>query len=525
MKLANKLGLFFAVAASITLAVGIEGTYNLFKVNRLLQEVYVSNLKTIVNLDDARKYAQDIYLNMTMLQKADGSAERVRITSMVESGVTEMGKSFAAYKATTVLSPLEAELQQQCEQMLSDYVQVVKQASKPLQVGEDASAVAANVYLQSERVRNQLQSLTEENVRQATDNKTRADELERRNIVTMVGITALAAFIALLLGLYTRYLFARQIGGDPREAMESLKRAAAGDLTTRFNVSRLGSGSMLDSAQQMMDRLNGVLHDVSLAISMLASASGQLAAAAQQLSDNSSRQATNAEETGSVVEEITATVSHNTDNANKTNEIAGESARTAKESAQVVRDTIDAMRAIAGQIGVIDDIAYQTNLLALNASIEAARAGEHGRGFGVVAGEVRKLAERSQAAAQEIVDVASRSMELAERAGGLLDNMLPAIQRTADLVDDISFSAREQNSGLVQINVAIGQISQAAQLNAAASEELSATSEEMSTQALNLRELMRYFSLDVRHGSVNAESMLSGKQRLGTSRTSALEAV
>jgi methyl-accepting chemotaxis protein len=381
------------------------------------------------------------------------------------------------------------------------------------------------VYLQSERVRNQLQSLTEENVRQATDNKTRADELERRNIVTMVGITALAAFIALLLGLYTRYLFARQIGGDPREAMESLKRAAAGDLTTRFNVSRLGSGSMLDSAQQMMDRLNGVLHDVSLAISMLASASGQLAAAAQQLSDNSSRQATNAEETGSVVEEITATVSHNTDNANKTNEIAGESARTAKESAQVVRDTIDAMRAIAGQIGVIDDIAYQTNLLALNASIEAARAGEHGRGFGVVAGEVRKLAERSQAAAQEIVDVASRSMELAERAGGLLDNMLPAIQRTADLVDDISFSAREQNSGLVQINVAIGQISQAAQLNAAASEELSATSEEMSTQALNLRELMRYFSLDVRHGSVNAESMLSGKQRLGTSRTSALEAV
>ncbi|WP_343583791.1 methyl-accepting chemotaxis protein [Herbaspirillum sp.] len=524
MKLANKLALFFAVAASITLAVGAGGTYNLFKVNRLLQEIYVSNLKTIVNLDDTRRYAQDVYLNMSLLQKADGSAERVRFSSLVESAMTEMSKSFAAYKATTVLSALEGELQQQCQQMLGDYVQAVKQAMKTLRAGESAEEAVANVYLQSERVRNQLQSLTEENVRQATDNKTRADELERQNILGMIAITILAAAIALFLGIYTRYLFARQIGGDPREAMEALRRAAGGDLTIRFNVSRLGSGSMLDSAQKMMDKLNGVLHDVSLAISMLASASGQLAAAAQQLSDNSASQATNAEETSSVVEEITATVGHNTDNANKTNEIAGDSARTAKESAQVVRDTIEAMRAIAGQIGVIDDIAYQTNLLALNASIEAARAGEHGRGFGVVAGEVRKLAERSQAAAQEIVDVAARSMELAERAGSLLDNMLPSIQRTADLVDDISFSAREQNSGLVQINVAIEQISQASQLNAAASEELSATSEEMSAQALNLRELMRFFVLGERRGQDGADAALPGTPRLDAARVAALEA-
>ncbi|MCA1325306.1 methyl-accepting chemotaxis protein [Herbaspirillum seropedicae] len=215
---------------------------------------------------------------------------------------------------------------------------------------------------------------------------------------------------------------------------------------------------------------------------------------------------------------MTATVLHNTDNANKTNAIAGDSARMASESVQVVRDTIDALRAIAGQIGVIDDIAYQTNLLALNASIEAARAGEHGRGFGVVAGEVRKLAERSQAAAQEIVEVARRSTELAERAGELIDGVLPSIQRTADLVDDISFSAREQNSGLLQINTAITQISAAAQLNAAASEELSATSEEMSSQALNLRELMGYFSLQ------GARSEVLYQRELASARAAALGA-
>ncbi|HET6719413.1 MAG TPA: methyl-accepting chemotaxis protein, partial [Rhodocyclaceae bacterium] len=171
-------------------------------------------------------------------------------------------------------------------------------------------------------------------------------------------------------------------------------------------------------------------------------------------------------------------------------------ASQAQESGGAVTSTVDAMKRIADKIRIIDDIAYQTNLLALNAAIEAARAGEHGKGFAVVAAEVRKLAERSQVAAQEIGTVAKDSVKLAERAGALLDEMVPSIKKTSELVQEITAASQEQSSGVGQINNAMGQLNAATQQNASASEELAATAEEMGGQAAQLRELMEFFRID-----------------------------
>ncbi|WP_395406452.1 methyl-accepting chemotaxis protein [Pseudoduganella sp. UC29_106] len=302
-------------------------------------------------------------------------------------------------------------------------------------------------------------------------------------------LSLLAAFVGWMI---SRHLI-REIGGEPRDVSAALARIASGDLTQRIALRRDDQSSLAHALHAMAEHLARTVGEVRKAADDLALAAAQANATAQSLSQGAGQQAASVEETSASVEEMSASIIQNSDNSRVTEETASRVARYAAEGGEAVAQTVSAMQRIAREIAIIDDIAYQTNLLALNAAIEAARAGDHGRGFAVVAAEVRKLAERSQVAAQEIGEVAQSSVAVAERAGALLKDIVPGIRITSERVQEISAASREQSSGASQISQAMNELSQATQRNAAAAEELAATAEELNSQSETLLAAVAFF--------------------------------
>ena len=269
-----------------------------------------------------------------------------------------------------------------------------------------------------------------------------------------------------------------------------------GDLTCIIESDRHNEIRQITASfAAMRDRLATIIGHVRTSSLALSSAATQVSSTAQNLSSGTSEQAASVEQTTSSLEEISASIAQNAENSRQMQQMAMRGVKDAVDTGKAVQDTVEAMKAIAGKISIIEEIAYQTNLLALNAAIEAARAGDQGRGFAVVATEVRKLAERSQTAAKEIAEVAASSVKVAERSGELLVGLIPAIRKTADLVQEVAAASKEQSSGVFQVNRAMSQVDHVMQRNASAAEELSSTAEEMSLQAHSLEQLMEFFKV------------------------------
>ena len=352
--------------------------------------------------------------------------------------------------------------------------------------------------------------------------------------VTFIVIISLAIIMVLL------YLMAKNLKQSIGTLMTSLESIKNGDFSID-GVPMLTSneiGIVCQNANELYVKLRGVIINVKNTSKVVTGSSLSISEAAQTLSQITTEQATNVEEMASSIEEMSSTteeisssmeemsasmeemssmISQNAQNARKTDEIAKVSSNQATEGGQAVAETVEAMRQIRQKINLIEEIASKTDLLALNAAIEAARAGMYGKGFAVVASEIRKLAEKSQGSAKEIVDLIMKSVDVSERAGNLLGEIVPGIKKTADLVQDITDASTQQdsgvaqinsgmiqindgmeqiNSGMGQLNTGMGQLNDATQQNASSAEELASTADTLAANAKTLRELMDYFNIE-----------------------------
>ncbi|MBT3206402.1 MAG: HAMP domain-containing protein [Gammaproteobacteria bacterium] len=319
------------------------------------------------------------------------------------------------------------------------------------------------------------------------------DEPVAELVMNIVLLSAAVGVVILILAIYLALSISRPLV----RGVEFAKQIATGDLTGSLDIQQKDEiGMLAGSLQEMLLRLRDIVTSVKMSTSNISQGSSQLSESVQNLSSGASEQAASVEETSSALEEMSANVNQNADNAKQTEKMAESASTQASEGGEAVEETAVAMKDIANKIRIIEDIAYETKILALNAAIEAARAGEHGKGFAVVAAEVRKLAGNSEIAANEISDLARSSVSISEKAGSLLKEMVPTIAKTADLVQEITASSEEQSTGINEINGAMTQLDTVTQNNAALSEELASTAEEMNSQAMSLEDMMTFFTID-----------------------------
>ena len=328
------------------------------------------------------------------------------------------------------------------------------------------------------------------------ENSAKTTEGFTKTIVVSIRNNFIVLIIAIAVAIFLTVFMARLITIPLYKGIEFAKQLSKGDLTVQLDVKQQDEvGELSENLKTMGEQIRDIITAVTLAADNMASASLELSSTSQHVSQGSSEQASSAEEVSSSIEEMAANIQQNTQNAKDTVQISSNAEIDIQQGKEKVDKTVDAIRLIANKISIIGDIAFQTNILALNAAVEAARAGEHGRGFGVVAAEVGKLAERSKIAALEIDELTKTGVFNAEEAGDIMRKIVPEIHKTSNLIQEIAAASVEQNSGAEQINYAIQQLNQVTQQNAAASEELATNAVEMSVQAENLQEIVSFFKV------------------------------
>jgi methyl-accepting chemotaxis protein len=498
MRIGGKLTLSFAVLVLLAGLLGVPSLVQMQRMHDSADEIASNRLPSVQYLgeiDHAVTYIRRLELAHIL---ADDPSVKDRYDRTLDTWTAKLAEAQKRYEPT-IRSGEEGDayrtFRAQWERYLAEQRKVLALSREGKQ--DEARDLAVTASLKAcDEASATLDGLAEMNKESSSRAAAAAAATYQASRARIMGLLAFTLVAGLALAIVLANVIARPLA----RAVEVADTIAGGDLTVRFEASTSDeTGRMLEAMRSMAEKLSQIIGEVRSGAVALGAAASQVSATSQSVSQGTSEQAASVEETSSSLEQMSASITQNAENSRQTEQMAVAGAKNAEESGRAVKETVEAMKDIAAKISIIEEIAYQTNLLALNAAIEAARAGEHGKGFAVVATEVRKLAERSQKAAGEISDLASQSVKVAERSGQLLLELVPAIRKTADLVQEVSAASQEQSTGVAQINKAMSQVEHVTQRNASAAEELASTAEEMHSQAESLQQLVGFFRVAGMH--------------------------
>ncbi len=494
IKISTKLYILVFVTSFTILAIGIYGLSNLNTVNNYLESVYKDRVIPLKQL----KVISDMY-TIDIVDAAhkirNGNIDFKEGKRDIKKAKTAIETNWKTYLASNI-DPEEQKVADDIKELMKNSEESVANLESIIE-NEDSAAlrifVVKELYPQIEPVSNKINELIDVQLLVADREYNKGEQIYQDAKIHCYTLIILGVLIALVISI----TIVRGIHKAIKNASSVVSKLSEGDLTVSIeSTAKDEIGALLEDLKKMLAKFKNVISYVNSASDNIVAASQELSSSSQQMSEGATEQAAATEEVSSSMEQMVANVQHNTENAQQTEKIAIKASEDAIEGSIAVNQAGTSMKSIANKISIISDIARQTNILALNAAVEAARAGEQGKGFAVVAAEVRKLAEKSQLAAIEINELSQSSLGIAEKSGKLLEQMVPNIQHTAKLVEEISASSLEQNLGAGQINNALQQLNQVTQQNAATSEEMAASAEELSTQADQLKEIISFFKFD-----------------------------